>query len=366
MSKRTRIELRIESLETLALMSNLPGLPGLATGATGLGNISSLTATDAQALQQDSSGGAVEVFISQIEVTYGRRANVKQFAAAVIADHTITNYDLQNVASQVGVTLPPGIALPSDSQVATKVLAAVRSGNVDAAYLKAMTQINAQDVANDTNLTQTTQNPAVSLYAQETGAYDQNHLNGATTLNGRNKRATYNPTIATTTITGSTGQGTQGTVSASDTSALQQDGSGGALELFISQIEEQKGQRSAVTQYAQTVVADHQVTNYDLLATGVGTSVTIPPGITSASDIADAKRVLAASRGNSLDSVYLQVMQSINSTDVANDQQLVASTSNARVKAYAQETLTFDQTHLTGAQTLRANPRATTYTPTVG
>jgi len=364
-SKRTRIELRIESLETLTLMSNLLGLPGLALGSTGLGNISSLTATDAQALQQDSSGGAVEEFISQIEVTYGRRANVKQFASAVIADHTITNYDLQNVASQVGLTLPPGVALPSDSQVATKVLAAVRSGNVDAAYLKAMTQINAQDVANDTNLTQTTQNPAVSLYAQETGAYDQNHLNGATTLS-RNKRATYNPTIATTTITGSTGQGTQGTVSASDTSALQQDASGGALELFISQIEEQKGQRSAVAQYAQTVVAEHQVTNYDLLATGVGTNVTLPPGITSASDIADARTVLAASRGNKLDSVYLQVMQRINAQDVANDQQLVASTSNARVKAYAQETLTFDQTHLTGAQTLRANPKATTYTPTVG
>ena len=364
MGKRNRIVLRIESLETLALLSNLPALPGLATGATGLGTIGSVTATDAQALQQDSSGGAVEQFISEIEVAHGKRADVKSYASAVIANHTTTNYDLQNVASAVGVSLPPGIALPSDSQIATKVLAAVRSGNVDSAYLNAMKQINAQDIADDVNLIQTTMNSDVSLYAQETAAYDTNHLNGAVALS-KSTKATYNPTTPTTSITQMIGAGTQGTASAPDTSALQQDASGGELELFISQIEEQSGKQSAATQFAQTVVADHQVTNYDLQATAVGTDVTLPPGITQASDIADAKKVLAAVRSGNLDSVYLQVMESINSTDVTNDQQLIASTTNARISAYATETLSFDMMHVTGAQTLLSNPKATTYTPSM-
>lgn len=140
------------------------------------------------------------------------------------------------------------------------------------------------------------------------------------------------------------------------------DESGGALEVFISQIEEQKGTRSDATQYAQTVVADHQATNYDLQATAVATTVTLPTGITQASDIQDALTVLKASRGNSLDSVYLKTMARINATDISNDQQLISSTQNSRISSYAQETLSYDMTHLTGAQTL-ISQKGTTYVP---
>ena len=360
MNKR-RVQLRVESLENLTLLSTLPALPGLATGATGLGGIGSASVTDAQSLQQDSSGGSLEQYISQIETLYGKRANVKAFAQSVIANHGVTNYDLQNVASQVGVTLPPGISLPADIQGAQKVLAAVKHGNVDSAYLKEMTQINAQDIADDVQLIQSTQVGSISLYAQETAAYDQNHLHGALGLT-RSPKSTYSPTFATTSISLPIGAGSQGTASSSDTQALQMDESGGALEVFISQVEGQAGKRSDAQQYAQTVVADHQATNYDLQATAVGTGVTLPSGITDPMDIQDAKRVLAASRGDNLDAVYLQVMEEINSQDITADQQLSTSTQNARIKAYAQETLSFDQTHLSGAQTLRSM-RSLIYSP---
>jgi len=361
MNKRKRIELRIESLETLALMSTLPALPGLAMGSTGLGSIGSVSVSDAQAIQQDGSGGFLEEYISQIESVYGRRANVKQFAQAVIANHGVTNYDLQNTAGAVGITLPPGVALPSDTQSAQKVLSAVRSGNVDATYLKVMKQINAQDVASDQQLINSTQSSLVKSYASETQSYDQNHLQAAQQLIS-SPRSTYNPTIATTSITQGIGAGSAGTASASDTQALQMDESGGALELFISQIEEQKGTRSDAQQYAQTVVGEHQTTNYDLQATAVATSVTLPSGITQASDIKDALTVLKASRGNSLDSVYLKTMARINAQDVSNDQQLISSTQNSRISAYAQETLSYDMTHLSGAQTL-ISQKGTTYVP---
>ncbi len=359
----------VESLESLALMSTLPVLGGIGqvhaaavsttSPTTGLGSVGSVSVTDALAIQQDSSGGFLEQYISQIEATYGRRANVKQFAQAVIADHQTTNFDLQQTAGASGVSLPVGIALPTDVQAAQKVLAAVRGGNVDQVYLRTMRQINGQDVANDQQLTTQTQNAGVRAYAQETLAYDQNHLQGAQQLLGR-PRSTYSPTIPTTSINSPPPTSTS-LASASDTQALQQDISGGYLEQFISEIETQRGNRTDVQQYAQTVVGDHQVTNFDLLQTGRAVSVPLPAGITQASDIQDARRVLAAVRRGNLDQVYLQVMSRINGVDVANDQQLVAQTQNTAIRSYAQETLSYDMMHLQGAQQLLAS-RSDTFT----
>ena len=353
MSKRNRVELRVERLETLALMTTLPALTGLPTGSTGLGSIGTITTYDATSLQQDASGGALEQQISEIETTYGRRADVKAYAQQVVANHAVTDYDLDNTAAGLGLTLPPGVALPSDLSTYQMVLKAVHGGNVDKAYLTAMKQINAQDVTTDQVLISATSNQAVRAYASETAAYDQNHVDGATALL-KSAKATYNPTVPTTTITGTVGAGTAGTASAADTQALQTDESGGALEVFISSIEAAQGKRSDVAQFAQEVVGDHQVTNYDLQATAVGTNVTIPAGITDSMDIQDAKKVLVAASGSNLDSVYLKVIAQVNATDVSDDQQLNAATANARIKAYAQETLGYDMSHLQDAQTLQA------------
>ena len=359
---------RVESLEALTLLSTLPVIGGIGQvhaaaitsggPATGLGSIGAVKVTDAQALQQDSSGGYLEQYISEVELQSGRRANVRQFAQSVVADHQITNFDLANTATAVGITLPAGIATPSDVKIAEQVLAAVRGGNVDAAYLKAMQQINAQDVANDQQLTNQTADSAVRAYASETQGYDQNHLQGARQLL-RSPGSTYSTTYPTTTI--NTPPTVTTPASASDAQALQQDLSGGALEQFISQIEAQRGSRGDVQQYAQTVVGDHQVTNFDLLNTAQTVGVTLPSGITQASDIAYAKQVLAAARGRNLDRTYLRVMQQINSQDVANDQQLIASTTNAAVGTYAQETLSYNMTHLQGAQRLLTS-QSSTYT----
>lgn len=364
MIKRKRIVLRVESLETLTLMAaTLPALPGLAPGSTGLGSVGTVTVSDVQALQQDASGGALELYISQLENVYGRRANVKQFASAVIANHSTTNYDLENVAGASGVSLPAGIGVTSDVRSAQRVLDSVRSGNVDATYLSVLKQINAQDVANDQYLTTTTQDGNVRAYASETQGYDQSHLQGAQQLS-RNTRSTYTSTAPTVSITKSIGAGSGTPASTSDTQALQMDESGGALEVFISQVEEQYGKRSDAQQFAQTVVADHQVTNYDLQATAVATNVTLPSGITQASDIKYAQTVLNAVRSGNVDSAYIKTIAAVNATDISNDQQLIASSQSPQVTAYAQETLMYDMTHLQGAQKL-SSQKSSTYVPSM-
>ena len=356
--RRRRLAPRLETLENIALLSTLQATPFAAKATTGLGSTGSVTTNDALALQQDASGGFLEQYISQIEVLEGRKANVRQYAQSVIANHQTTSYDLQVTAGEVGVSLPVGIALPSDLRNAQQVLSVARGANLDRTYLKVMAQINAQDIADDQQLISTTQNAAVKAYAQETEAYDQNHLQGAQQLTASPK-STYTPTVATSSITPPPSSDV--TASASDTQALQQDESGGYLEQFISQIEGLRGSRSDAQQFAQTVVGDHQVTNFDLETTANTVGVTLPSGITDALDIQDARKVLASGTRN-LDRNYLSVMAQVNGQDVTADQQLIASTRLAAVKAYAQETESYDMTHVQGAQMLLSQ-KGQTYTP---
>jgi len=356
---KNRISPRVESLENIALLSTLPGMPVVAASTTGLGSVGSVTTSDAQALQQDASGGFLEQYISQIEELYGRQCNVRQYARSVVADHQVTSFDLQSTAGMVGVTLPVGIAGPLDIADAQQVLAAVRGGNLDRTYLKVMAQINAQDAASDQQLINSTQDAGVRAYAQETLSYDQNHLQGARQLT-RRPRSTYSPSVPTSSITPPPTSITP--ASAADAQALRQDESGGYLEQFISHIEVQRGTRSDAQQYAQSVVGDHQVTNYDLMTTANAAGVTLPSGITEASDIQDARQVLNAVRHGNLDQTYLKIMARINAQDVSNDQQLIGSTQNSGIRAYAQETQSYDMMHLQGAQTLLSR-RSNTYTP---
>jgi len=356
---KMRISPRVESLEQIALLSTMTGMPVVAAAPTGLGSTGTVSTSDVQGIQQDASGGFLEQYISQIEALYGQRNNVKQFARAVIADHQVTNFDLERTAGAAGVTLSTGIASPSDLRNAQEVLAAIRGGNVDRAYLRAMAQINAQDVAADQQLINSTQDAGIRAYAQETLAYDQNHLQGATQLSLR-PRSTYSPSLPTTSITAPPA-GVPSTTAA-DAQALRRYSSGGYLEQFISQIEEQRGVRSDAQQYAQSVVGDHQVTNYDLLTTSNAAGVALPSGITEASDIQDARQVLYAVRHGYLDRTYLRIMARINAQNVANDQQLIGSTQDAGIRAFAQQSLASDTMHLQGAQQLLSR-RSTTYTP---
>lgn len=91
-----------------------------------------------------ANGGMAEVQIAQLAQQKAESAEVKEFAAKMITDHTKANDKLMAVAKQKNITLPA--ALGNDEQKILDDLSKKSGKDFDKAYVKAMVDDHDKDV----------------------------------------------------------------------------------------------------------------------------------------------------------------------------------------------------------------------------
>lgn len=99
--------------------------------------------TDAEFVKKAASGGLFEVKSSELAKTNATAAEVKKFAAEMIADHSKANKELAAAAKKAGLEVPKALT-EHDQKLLDKVKAAKGAG-FDKAYMDA--QVKAHEAA---------------------------------------------------------------------------------------------------------------------------------------------------------------------------------------------------------------------------
>ncbi|RYE19146.1 MAG: DUF4142 domain-containing protein [Sphingobacteriaceae bacterium] len=114
------------------------------TTASPAGAVMKVDKDDADFAVTAANGGMAEVQIAQLAQQKATSADVKQFAAKMITDHTKANDQLMALAKQKNITLPA--ALGTDEQKVLDDLSKKSGKDFDKAYVKAMVEDHEKDV----------------------------------------------------------------------------------------------------------------------------------------------------------------------------------------------------------------------------
>jgi putative membrane protein len=169
-------------------MNRLP-LALAAAGLLGLAALpasAALSSADRDFVQKAASGGMAEVQTAQLAQQRASSQQVKQFADRMIADHTQANTELQQIAEQENVTLPPQPT--GKDAAAAKKLSGLNGAAFDKAYAQDELSDHQQDVALFRKEASSGQDPALKSFAQKTLPILQQHLQMAQALNSSNNR----------------------------------------------------------------------------------------------------------------------------------------------------------------------------------
>jgi predicted outer membrane protein len=354
MRTKQRRTIAFESLEVKALLSGAQGAVIQAAEATILPgpqamtvlNASSLPTGDIQALQQDASGGTLELVLSQVEVAVGTNPEAKAYAAHLAQDHQMGDMQLMQLAMAKNVILP-GSIVGQDQQTARQVLAAIGPGGFDRAYLQAMVQGNTQGVSQNQQLASTTADADVKRFAADEAATDQAHLAAAQGLLNGTGNGTF-----TSPMMGGTGTPSPAPpLSAGDLQYVQQQLSGSTLEMVLSQAEALNGSTSAAQLYGQDLVHDHSMANTQLVSILLAHGQ-ILPAVLQPADLATAQRVLSAADTTGYEAAYLDAMVQSHQQAMARSQAEQSATADPNLKVFAANDVAMDTVHLTAAQGL--------------
>lgn len=114
------------------------------TTTSAAGGVLKVDKDDADFAVTAANGGMAEVQLAQLAQQKGVSADVKDFAAKMITDHTKANDQLMALAKQKNVTLPA--ALGNDEQKVMDDLSKKTGKDFDKAYVKAMVEDHDKDV----------------------------------------------------------------------------------------------------------------------------------------------------------------------------------------------------------------------------
>jgi len=93
-----------------------------------------LTAMDAKFLMDAAMGNNAEIMMSQLAVQKAGSPDVKSFAQMMVDHHTRANQELAQMAQQMGMTLPSGVA--PNNQILMAGLQNLSGADFDMAYIK--------------------------------------------------------------------------------------------------------------------------------------------------------------------------------------------------------------------------------------
>lgn len=171
--------------------------PATQTSPTGLPTQSgqtNLSSSDRQFMTEAAYGGLAEVQLGQLILQRGGTNNaVKQFAQRMVQDHTQANNQLQQLATQKGVTLPTGIG--KENRKVKQKLSKLSGASLDRAYIKHMVEDHQKDVSSYQRQAQQGQDPDLKAFAAQTLPILQEHLQLASSIaDGKTPTTTPNPT----------------------------------------------------------------------------------------------------------------------------------------------------------------------------
>ncbi|WP_445637768.1 DUF4142 domain-containing protein [Nostoc sp. DSM 114161] len=162
--------------------------PSPSPTAPGQNNLSSL---DRQFINEAAQDGLAEVQLGQLASERAASNSVKQFGQRMVQDHTQVNNQLQQLATQKGVTLPK--TLNNENKQLSQRLSKLSGAQFDREYINQMVQAHQKDVAAFENQAQQGQDTDLKAFAAQTLPALQEHLQEA--------RSIANPGTATPTPT---------------------------------------------------------------------------------------------------------------------------------------------------------------------
>src|SRR5581483_2939442 len=149
----------------------------MSSSQTGSATSGKLSASDRQFLNKAAQGGKAEVELGQLAQQKASSDDVKKFGERMVTDHSKANDQLQQLASQKGITLPD--KLNAKDQATKARLEKLSGKQFDQAYMRDMVKDHTKDVNEFQHEANNAKDPDVKSFAQSTLPTLQDHLKEA-------------------------------------------------------------------------------------------------------------------------------------------------------------------------------------------
>jgi len=149
----------------------------MSSSQTGSATSGKLSASDRQFLNKAAQGGKAEVELGQLAQQKASSDDVKKFGERMVTDHSKANDQLQQLASQKGITLPD--KLNAKDQATKARLEKLSGKQFDQAYMRDMVKDHTKDVNEFQREANSAKDPDVKSFAQSTLPTLQDHLKEA-------------------------------------------------------------------------------------------------------------------------------------------------------------------------------------------
>jgi putative membrane protein len=131
-------------------------------------------ASDKTFATKAAQGGMMEVELGQLAAQKASSQAVKDFGQRMVTDHGKANQQLQQIATQKGMSLPT--ALAPDMQKEREKLAAASGAEFDRMYMSHMLKDHEKDVKEFEKQAQKGNDPALRSFAEQTLPTLRQHL----------------------------------------------------------------------------------------------------------------------------------------------------------------------------------------------
>jgi len=138
-----------------------------------------MSSADHNFLMNAAKGGKAEVELGTLASQQATNPAVKQFGERMVKDHTEANNKLQQIAQQMGMTMPND--LPDDAKQLKEKLTNMKGHEFDLTYMQNMVEDHQKDVAEFQREADQGQDPDIKNFAATTLPTLKEHLQLAQT-----------------------------------------------------------------------------------------------------------------------------------------------------------------------------------------
>jgi putative membrane protein len=142
-----------------------------------------LTTAEKDFLANAARGGMLEVQLGNLATQKASSDDVKQFGQRMATDHSQLGQKLQQLASNLGVTLPPD--LKPEQQALVSRLEKLSGKSFDREYMKEMVNDHAKDVSEFERAATQATNTDIKQFASEALPTLKDHLKAAREIAGK-------------------------------------------------------------------------------------------------------------------------------------------------------------------------------------
>jgi putative membrane protein len=147
---------------------------------------SSVPKEDSNFVHQAAIGGMTEVKLGNIAQQQASNAQVKQFGARMVKDHSKANDELKQLASRKGIDVPP--ELDSKHQKDVDQLQKKQGAEFDRAYMDHMVEDHRKDVSDFRKEANAGKDPDIKAFAAKTLPTLEEHLQMAESIQAAVKK----------------------------------------------------------------------------------------------------------------------------------------------------------------------------------